>query len=100
MKRRYTHIKAQENRIIELRNSGKTRQEIADELGLTRVQVKDRICRYNRCIVKDATIAPKERGRKPAITLAEYKYEVKRLKMENTLLRDFLWFAKKGCGQA
>ena len=33
---------------------------------------------------------PKFRGRKPAKTLAEYKYENKRLKMENELLRDFL----------
>lgn len=33
---------------------------------------------------------PKQRGRKPAKTLAEYKYENKRLKMENELLRDFL----------
>ena len=33
---------------------------------------------------------PKARGRKPAKTLAEYKYENKRLKMENELLRDFL----------
>ena len=33
---------------------------------------------------------PKSRGRKPAVTLQEYKYENKRLKMENELLRDFL----------
>ena len=33
---------------------------------------------------------PKSRGRKPAKTLQEYKYENKRLKMENELLRDFL----------
>ena len=33
---------------------------------------------------------PKQRGRKPAKTLQEYKYENKRLKMENELLRDFL----------
>ena len=33
---------------------------------------------------------PKERGRKPAKTLQEYKYENQRLKMENELLRDFL----------
>lgn len=36
------------------------------------------------------SIIPKQRGRKPAKTLAEYKYENKRLKMENELLRDFL----------
>ena len=35
-------------------------------------------------------VLPKTRGRKPAKTLAEYKYENKRLKMENELLRDFL----------
>ena len=35
-------------------------------------------------------VLPKMRGRKPAKTLAEYKYENKRLKMENELLRDFL----------
>lgn len=33
---------------------------------------------------------PKKCGRKPAKTLQEYKYENKRLKMENELLRDFL----------
>ena len=33
---------------------------------------------------------PKVKGRKPAKTLQEYKYENKRLKMENELLRDFL----------
>ncbi len=36
------------------------------------------------------SVLPKARGRKPAKTLAEYKYENKRLKMENELLRDFL----------
>ena len=35
-------------------------------------------------------VLPKMRGRKPAKTLAEYKYENKRLKVENELLRDFL----------
>ena len=35
-------------------------------------------------------VLPKARGRKPAKTLAEYKYENKQLKMENKLLRDFL----------
>jgi len=36
---------------------------------------------------------PKQRGRKAAVTLEEYKYECKRLKMENELLRDFLHLA-------
>ena len=89
MKRGYSHIKAQEVRIIELRESGKTRQEIADELGLTKAQIKNWVSRYNR----RATKVPKGRGRKAAVTLAEYKYEVKRLRMENELLRDFLQLA-------
>ena len=38
----------------------------------------------------EKNIVPKQRGRKPAKTLQEYKYENKRLKMENELLRDFL----------
>ena len=35
----------------------------------------------------------KQRGRKAAVTLQEYKYENKRLRMENELLRDFLCLA-------
>ena len=35
-------------------------------------------------------VTPKHRGRNPAMTLQEYKYENKRLKMENVLLRDFI----------
>ena len=38
----------------------------------------------------EKNILPKQIGRKPAKTLQEYKYENKRLKMENELLRDFL----------
>lgn len=37
----------------------------------------------------------KARGRKPAKTLQEYKYENKRLKMENELLRDFLLLTER-----
>jgi len=39
---------------------------------------------------RKARTIPKSRGRKPAKILQEYKYENKRLKMENELLRDFL----------
>jgi transposase len=96
MKRKYTNLKAVENRIIEMRSSGKTRQEIADELGFTKQQIKDWISRYNKRIAFDVSRLPKTRGRKPAVTLSEYKYENKRLKMENELLRDFLHLSGKG----
>ncbi len=39
---------------------------------------------------KAKQVQPKQRGRKPARTLQEYKYENQRLKMENELLRDFI----------
>lgn len=41
-------------------------------------------------LTKQVSEVPKTRGRKPAKTLQEYKYENKRLKMEKELLRDFL----------
>lgn len=42
---------------------------------------------------QEAGVPSKQRGRKAAVSLAEYKYENKRLKMENALLRDFLHLA-------
>ena len=47
-KRKYTHIKAMEQQIVTMREVGMTRQEIADELGLTKEQIKGWIKRYNR----------------------------------------------------
>ncbi len=41
MQRTYTHIKVIEDQRIELRQSGKTRQEIADELRFTKQQIKN-----------------------------------------------------------
>ncbi len=48
---------------------------------------------------KEAQGIPKQRGRKAAKTLADYKYENKRLKMENELLRGFLRLTGRGSGQ-
>ena len=91
--------------IIRLREEGKSRQEIADTLGLTKVQIKDWINRYNRRQKKQAAgipTLPKGRPRKDyALTegnKVEYykrqlrlaKSENNRLKMENELMRDFL----------
>ena len=91
MKRDWTNIRMHEEKIREMRTQGKTRQEIADELGLTKQQIKNWIWRSNRKAAREAAgIPPKQRGRKAAVTLEEYKYENKRLKMENELLRDFL----------
>lgn len=44
---------------------------------------------------KEISEIPKQRKRKPAKTLQEYKYENKRLKMEVELLRDFLLLTER-----
>ena len=63
-------------------------RKIAGDLGLQSERAaKDPRCRARH---RQEKAIPKQRGRKPAKTLAEYKYENKRLKMENELLRDFL----------
>lgn len=92
-KRQWTRIKEYEETILSMRAEGKIRQEIADELGLTKQQIKDWICRYNRRVSSAGSGLPNQRGRRAAVTLQEYKYENKRLKMENELLRDFLHLA-------
>lgn len=94
MKRKWTNIGAVEFRIVELRTAGKTRQEIADELGLTKMQIKNWISRHNRDAARlEAGYPPRKRGRPPkgvANTSMEKDSIIKRLKMENELLRDFL----------
>ena len=66
---------------------GKTQREIAEYYGFKDKLVVKRL--LERARKKERTV-PKVRGRKPAKTLQEYKYENKRLKMEVELLRDFL----------
>ena len=62
-------------------HEGESQREVSREYGISRYAIQSWL--------KEPRI-PKQRGRKPARTLAEYKYENKRLKMENELLRDFL----------
>jgi len=94
MKRQWTNMQVMERRIIELRKAGKTRQEIADELGVKKMQIKNWINRYNRSTARlEAGLAPKKRGRpctREQSSEAEKEYTIKRLRMENELLRDFL----------
>lgn len=92
MPRDYTRVQIRKELIEEMLAKGKTQREIAQELGFTSKEViKEFVKRERRKEAKQqAGIIPKTRGRKAAITLQEYKYENKRLKMENELLRDFL----------
>ena len=95
-KRNYTHVKILEPEIVEMRESGKTKREIAEHFGMTTEQVKELLKRYRRRerkIAAGITPRPKGRPRKdapPRDVVTEQAYEINRLKMENKLLRDFL----------
>ena len=86
-KRSFTHVKELLPAIQEMVEQGKTQREIAEYYGFKDKLVVKRL--LERARKKERTV-PKIRGRKPAKTLQEYKYENKRLKMEVELLRDFL----------
>lgn len=87
-KRRYTKMVVLLPVIEKLLEAGMSHREIEDELGLEGDRPVHNLLKRQRR--KAAKGAPKFRGRKPAKTLQEYKYENKRLKMEVKLLRDFL----------
>ena len=78
--------------IITRHRAGETVRELMKVYGKTYYTIRNIIKRENK---KSRSTEPlkKSRGRKPAVTLQEYKYENKRLKMENELLRNFLHLA-------
>ena len=98
-------LRDNETIIIAMREAGKTRQEIANELGLTKEQIKNWVNRYNKKLKKQAEgipTLPTGRPRKDYELTDENRVEYykrqlrlsenenKRLKMENELMRDFL----------
>ena len=87
-KRRYTNMLALLPEIEQMLATGMSHREIENELGLEEDRpIHNLLKRQRRKADKGI---PKVRGRKPAKTLQEYKYENKRLKMEVKLLQDFL----------
>jgi len=86
--RRYTKTQHLLPVIEEMITAGKTHKEIERELGLEGDRPVHNLLKRER--KKALKGIRKQRGRKPAKTLQEYKYENKRLKMEVELLRDFL----------
>lgn len=78
-------IEVRENVVARIR-AGESQQALSREYGISRWAIQ--------CWLKESALL-KTRGRKPAKTLAEYKYENKRLKMENELLRDFLYSTER-----
>ncbi len=97
MARKYQHTMALLPEIKEMLAQGMTQKQIENSLGLTGYRPVHELLKRER--KKEAQGIPKQRSRKPAKTLAEYKYENKRLKMENELLRDFLRLTERGAGQ-
>ena len=110
MPREYRHIQQYENEILKLKEKGLTHREIGEQLGFTKIQVKRFFERYRNTQKKlnaGITIKPKGRPRKDGTTLppsvqqlsklSQLQYEnaskdryIKRLEMENELMRDFL----------
>lgn len=88
MRRRYQHIQGLLPEIKEMLSQGMTQKQVEDKLGLTGYRPVHELLKRER--KKEIEGVPKQRGRKSAKTLQEYKYENKRLKMEVELLRDFL----------
>lgn len=91
MARKYQHTQKLMEQIKQMLEIGMTQKEVEQKLGLTGSRPVHHLLHRER--KKEVQGIPKVRGRKPAKTLQEYKYENKRLKMENELLRDFLQFA-------
>ena len=110
MPREYRHIQQYEKEMLELKERGFTYAEIGDKLGFTKIKVKkffERNRLKERKLSAGITIKPKGRPRKdgtelpPSIQqlskLTQLQYElsskeryIKRLEMENELMRDFL----------
>jgi predicted DNA-binding ArsR family transcriptional regulator len=88
MPRKYQHTMELLPRIKQMLSEGMTQKEVEEALGLTGYRPVHELLKRER--KKEQQGVPKQRGRKPAKTLQEYKYENKRLKMEVELLRDFL----------
>ena len=93
-KRTYAHVNEYETIILSMRQDGCTRREIADELGLSVKQIEDWITRYNKreaLLLTGKQRKVRGRPRKDGKPLQEQvETELKRLRMENKLLRDFL----------
>ena len=110
MPRSYRHISNYEKEILELREQGLSKREISEKLGFTMKQITNFITRYNRKqekIKAGIVIKPKGRpgkegtGLPPSVEqlskLTQLRYDldrkeryIKRLEMENELIKDFL----------
>lgn len=102
-KRKWTNVSMYSEEIEQMRSQGRTRQEIADMLGLSKVQIKNWVNRKNRTQTRieqgqqpKAKGRPRKDGQPPK---QDVQKELARLRMENQLLRDFLGSIGRGSGQ-
>ena len=92
MARKWTSIKEYASEILRLREQGKTRQEVADALGLNEPQIKEFLKRHYKKQRLGITI-PKQKGRPrkhPPTTQREMILRIKVLEREVAVLRSFL----------
>ncbi len=93
-KRNYTHVQEVLPEIEAMIKAGKSQREVAEYFGFKdKYVVKELLKRERRKQRKQAAgimPRPKGRPRKGRDIVAEQAYEIKRLQMENKLLRDFL----------
>ena len=98
MARRYSHIKQHYEEMEKMHQEGYNCREGGEKFGFTKDQVKECLRRPRRKAQKEQERTPKRRGR-PAKqipgTLSALEKEVKQLRMENELLRDFLKAAER-----
>ena len=96
-KRNYTRVQALLPEIKAMLTEGKTQREVAEYDGFQDKQVAKRLLERERGKERklEAGILPRPKGRPskdadPRAIVAEQAYEIQRLRMETTLLRDFL----------
>ena len=97
-KRNYTQVQGLLPEIKVMLSEGKTQREVAEHYGFKNKQVVKKLLererRKERKLAAGILPRPKGRPRKdaaPRNIVVEQAYEIRRLQMENKLLRDFLW---------
>ena len=93
----YTHVQALLPEIQGMLAAGKTQREVAEYFGFKDKYVVKKLLKRERAKQRklEAGITPSPKGRprkdaEPRDIVAEQAYEIRRLRMENELLRDFL----------
>ncbi len=105
-KRNYTHVQEMLPEIEKMIQGGKSQREVAEQLGFKDKYVVKRLLQRERNKQRKiaAGILPRPKGRPRKDSAAgdivlEQAYEIKRLRMENELLRDFLRLTERGSGR-